>query len=292
MTNLLITGASGQVGNALLALANQFPDFHLVGTDRDELDITNAEALEAFFHQHSFDYCINCAAFTAVDKAEKEPEAAERVNVQGPRLLAKACQQNDCRLIHLSTDYVYHGNLNRPLKETDEVHPQSVYATTKLKGEQAARQECQKSCIIRTSWVYAREGRNFLNTMLRLGRERDALRVVFDQIGTPTYAPDLAEALLLMIQSTEKGIVPAEALQGIYHYSNEGVCSWYDFALAIFEMTGINCQVDPIESKDYPTPAARPAFSVLNKAKIKRTFGLTIRHWRAALREAISTADA
>lgn len=285
---LLITGANGQLGQEFQALQGQFPNLSFRFLDKAELDITDARAIEAYFSDHDIQYCINCAAYTAVDKAESEPEQARLINVEGPRLLARACAERDTRLIHFSTDYVYDGRHNRPFSEDHPTQPQSVYARTKLEGEQAAQAELPSTTIIRTSWVYSSFGHNFVKTMLRLGRERDELRVVFDQIGTPTYARHLAHAVLQMIgQHQEEGT----DLSGIFHYSNEGVCSWYDFALSIFELKGIACRVQPIESKDYPTPAARPHFSLLNKQKVKEQFGLQIPHWREGLKTCLSTIE-
>jgi dTDP-4-dehydrorhamnose reductase len=282
MAHILITGANGQVGSEIDALSIQYPEFDLFFADRADLDITKEEEIARFLDRHPFQYLINAAAYTAVDKAETEPELARKVNTDGPRLLAKACRERDIALIHYSTDYVYHTEHNRPYKEDDFTAPKGVYAQTKLEGDLAVLENTDNGMIIRTSWVYSSFGHNFVKTMLRLGRERDQLRIVFDQIGSPTYARDLAKASLDIIQHSKK-----EKLKGIYHYSNEGVCSWYDFALAIFEIAGIECIVRPIESKDYPTPAERPPFSVLNKGKMKEDFGLVIPHWRESLAKCI-----
>lgn len=287
MTSLLITGANGQLGRELHAVQDQFPDFHFHFADRSVLDITDDAQVRDLFQERSFDYCINCAAYTAVDKAESEAETARAVNVEGVRHLAASCLMHRAQLVHFSSDYVYHNSLNRPLLETDPVEPKGVYARTKLEGEQMAQTIHISTTIIRTSWVYSSFGHNFVKTMLRLGRERDALRVVYDQIGAPTYARHLALAVLQMIDLQQKGQLPQNALNGIFHYSNEGVCSWYDFAAAIFELSGTSCVLSPIESKDYPTPAARPFYSVLNKGKIKNAFALKIPHWREGLRECL-----
>ncbi len=283
MAHILVTGANGQLGSELDALSTQYPDFDLFFTDRSLLDITNEEDIARFLDQHPFQYLINAAAYTAVDKAETEPELAKKVNALAPGLLAKACKQRNIALLHFSTDYVYHTEHNRPFKEDDFTAPKGVYAQTKLDGDLAVLSHTDNGMVIRTSWVYSSFGHNFVKTMLRLGKERDQLNIVFDQIGTPTYARDLAKATLDIIQEAKK-----EELQGIYHYSNEGVCSWYDFALAIFELALITCDVRPIESKDYPTPAERPPFSVLNKGKIKEDFGISIPHWRESLADCIS----
>lgn len=226
---------------------------------------------------------MNCAAYTAVDKAESEPVLAKKINVSGAKNLAEACVGQGIPLVHLSTDYVYHNRQNTPFRESDPVSPKSVYARTKLAGDRAALKANPLAIIVRTSWVYSEFGNNFVKTMLRLGAERPALNVVFDQIGTPTYAPDLAAAILKIIQKVEnKEVVPKNAA-GIWHYSNEGVTSWYDFAQAIFEIKNLACRVNPIETKDFPTPAARPPFSLLNKGKIKAVFGLEIPYWRDSL---------
>jgi dTDP-4-dehydrorhamnose reductase len=288
MATILITGANGQVGNELQFLAAQYSHFQFFFTDYEVLDITNQEAVLSFFETHFIDYCINCAAYTAVDRAEEEVEKANAINVKGVENLALACQKNDAVLLHLSTDYVYHNAQNRPFVETDATAPQSVYARTKLQGEQIAQAIHPLTMVVRTSWVYSTFGHNFVKTMLRLGKERPELCVVFDQIGTPTYARPLAKTMLDIITQAETGVVPKTQLQGIFHYSNEGVTSWYDFALAIVELAQISTSVIPIETKDYPTAASRPPFSVLNKAKIKQTFQLDIPHWRESLKDCLS----
>lgn len=285
---ILITGAAGQVGQELDYLAAEFPQFQLIGLDRQGLDIADEEAVLNWFSQHEIDFCINCAAYTAVDKAETEAEKAGQINIEGPRNLAKACASQQIPFIHLSTDYVYHGNQPRPIKEDATTSPQSVYARTKLAGEGVAQAAHSPVMIIRTSWVYSSFGHNFVKTMLRLGRDREFLNVVFDQIGTPTYARHLAKTLLQILDRIHQGQIKAADINGIFHYSNEGVCSWYDFAVSIFQLEGINCQVYPIESKDYPTPAKRPPFSVLNKEKIKQHFSISIPHWSVGLRECLT----
>ncbi len=285
---ILVTGANGQVGQELQFLATNFTDFDIVFTDSSTLDITNEAAVIALFETHQFDYCLNCAAYTAVDKAESNQELAFQVNVVGTENLAKACAKHKTWLVHLSTDYVYHTNINRPYIETDETAPKCVYAATKLEGSQKALVINPLTTIIRTSWVYSSFRHNFVKTMLRLSESRTTLSVVFDQIGTPTYARDLALAMLKIVEQINAS--PKNASQiGIFHYSNEGVTSWYDFAHAVYEITQTTMVLLPIESKDYPTPAKRPHFSVLNKAKIKNTFNLTIPHWRTALLQCIIT---
>ncbi|MGB1216513.1 MAG: dTDP-4-dehydrorhamnose reductase, partial [Saprospiraceae bacterium] len=232
-----------------------------------------------FFHKNKITHCINCAAYTAVDKAESEGETAQKINVNGVSFLAEAAKKNDVTLIHISSDYVYHNEINRPLKEDDIATPKSIYAQTKLDGDVLALKNNKKTFVLRTSWVYSSFGNNFVKTMKRLGAERDALNIVYDQIGTPTYARDLAEVIFKIIEKENTLDNP----YGVYHFSNEGVTSWYDFALEIFHLENIKCKVTPILSKDYPTPAARPTFSIMDKSKIKETFGFKIRHWKESL---------
>lgn len=279
---VLITGANGQVGKALVEKQTQFPNLTLSGFDRRSLDITKKKSVQSLFLEKEFDFCINTAAYTAVDLAESEAQQARLVNINGVKYLAEACREHQVKFIHLSTDYVYHLDQNRPYVETDPTNPQGVYAQTKLEGEQAAMQVNPNTIIIRTSWVYSPYGKNFVLTMIRLGKERANLNIVFDQIGTPTYAPDLAGAILQMVLHPT-----IDAAAGIFNYSNEGVSSWYDFAYHIFELTGLKCTATPIESKDYPTPASRPSFSVMNKGKIKETFGLEIPHWQTSLKRCL-----
>lgn len=289
MIKIVILGADGQVGMAFQSLSKDFPDYHFYFVNRQILDITDKEAVWALFSKIKPDYCVNCAAYTAVDRAEIEKEKAHLVNVIATHHLGSACQEYNVFLIHLSTDYVYHNNQNRPFDEKDETNPKGIYAVTKLEGEEAALRTCLKTIIIRTSWVYAAQGHNFVRTMLRLGQERDELKVVFDQIGTPTYADDLAEALLQIIDQLSESIYAHEHFRGIYHYSNEGVCSWYDFAKAIFDIKNINCTVIPIETTEFPTPASRPPFSLLNKKKIKTLFHLEIPYWRDSLKKCLES---
>ncbi|MCH2020957.1 MAG: dTDP-4-dehydrorhamnose reductase [Saprospiraceae bacterium] len=279
--NILVTGSYGQVGSELIFLAESYKNFSFVFVDKDDLDITDLVAVEDFFSSNCFNYCINCAAYTAVDKAETDAKNASLVNVTGAKNLAIACSKNKVRFIQISTDYVYHNDQNTPFKENDLTNPQGIYAKTKLDGDLASLKYNTETIVIRTSWVYSSYGNNFVKTMLRLGKERDKLTVIFDQIGSPTYARDLAKAILDIIS-----INPLK-FNGIYHYSNEGVCSWYDFARAIFELKGIQCNTSPIETSDYPTPAKRPHFSLLNKTKIKTTFGLIIPHWRDSLKSCL-----
>lgn len=248
-----------------------------VYVDRDELDITDAGQVEAFLKAREFEAIINCAAYTAVDKAEADKDLAEKINVDGPRNLALS----GVPMIQVSTDYVFDGNGHRPYVEEDEANPQSVYGSTKLDGEQVVWDNASGAFIIRTAWLYSAYGNNFVKTMQRLGAERDHLNVVFDQVGTPTYARDLAVAIVAALPKLKKGV------KEIYHFSDEGVCSWYDFAVEIMKLSGLDCKVSPIESKDYPTPAKRPFYSVLNKAKIKKDLGIEINHWTTSLKDCV-----
>lgn len=285
---LLVTGANGQVGQCFQQFAAQYRDFQFLFAGSSDLDITSKRDVERFFSSQKLTWAVNCAAYTAVDKAESEPARARKVNVTGAKNLAEACATRGIPLIHLSTDYVYHSRQNTPFRESDPVSPKGVYARTKLAGDRAVlKAHPAGAMVIRTSWVYSGFGQNFMKTMLRLGAERPTLNVVADQIGSPTYAPDLAAAILDIIQKVEGSEVTNDSLSGIWHYSNEGVASWYDFAQAIFDLRKLPCRVRPIETKDYPTPAQRPPFSVLNKAKIKAAFGLEIPHWRESLERAL-----
>lgn len=269
----LVTGANGQLGSELKLLLQD----KAVYVDRQELDITDKQAVEAFISAHRFEAVINCAAYTAVDKAESDEAAAEQINVVGPKNLAEA----GVPLIHISTDYVFDGTGCRPYGEDDTPNPQTVYGKTKLAGEQAVMKAADTAVIIRTAWLYSTFGNNFVKTMRKLGAERETLNVVFDQVGTPTYAADLAAAVVTVAAQLKSG------MKEIYHFSNEGVCSWYDFALAVMAQSDLSCRVMPIESKDYPTPAKRPFYSVLNKAKIKRDFGIQINNWAVSLAECV-----
>lgn len=280
MTKILVTGSNGQLGNELRELANNAP-FDFIFTDIAELDITDSNAVTALFAQEHFDFAINCAAYTNVNKAESDEELAKKINALAPENLAKACKTYQCKFIHISTDYVFDGSHCQPYSEDEDVCPQSAYGRTKLDGEQRVLAAHDMSIIIRTAWLYSTYGNNFVKTMIHYGKEKDSLNVVFDQVGTPTYAGDLAQAIITIITKVtqgEKAFVP-----GIYHFSNEGVCSWYDFTKEIHAIAGISCQVNPIETKDYPTPATRPFYSVLNKAKIKNTFGVTVPYWKDSL---------
>jgi dTDP-4-dehydrorhamnose reductase len=279
---ILVTGAYGQLGNEINCLIDKYPDWQFLLTDADTLDITNEIALEIWFQNNKPNYIINCAAYTAVDKAESDTETAEIVNALAPKLLAKQAKIIDAKLIHISTDYVFDGESFTPYSEEVKVNPKSVYGETKLQGELNCFKENPDTIVIRTSWLYSSFGNNFVKTMLRLGNERGQLNVVFDQIGTPTYAADLANIILSIIEISEKE--PEKFVPGIYHYSNEGVASWYDFAKAIFEISGVSCTIYPVLSDQFPSDAKRPNYSLLNKAKIKNVFGITVPYWRDALR--------
>ena len=269
----LVVGANGQLGNELRLLLKE----KAIYVDKDELDITDKNAVEKFFAANSFEAIVNCAAYTAVDKAESDEELAAKINADGPRNLAAS----GIPLIHISTDYVFDGTSCQPYTEDDLPNPQTAYGRTKYAGEQAVLATAQTAVIIRTAWLYSTFGNNFVKTMRRLGAERKSLNVVFDQIGSPTYAGDLAKAIVAILPQMKKGS------KEIYHFSNEGVCSWYDLALAVMTQSDLDCEVLPIESKDYPTPAHRPFYSVLNKTKIKRDFGIKINNWAISLAECV-----
>jgi dTDP-4-dehydrorhamnose reductase len=278
MKHLLITGANGQLGNEMRVLAERFPNMQFTFTDVAELDICDAAAINDFLDAHRADYIINCAAYTAVDRAESDAERCRTINAVAPKLLGEAAARRGARVVHISTDYVYSGSACRPYTESDPVAPTSVYGATKLEGEQLLFGACREAMVLRTSWLYSTFGNNFVKTMIRLGRERAELGVIFDQVGTPTYARDLAMTILSIIDGDK--FAP-----GVYNFSNEGVCSWYDFALKIHELAGVTgCKVRPIETAEYPTPAVRPHYSVMNKRKLKETFGTEVAHWESALR--------
>lgn len=278
--DILVTGANGQVGSELQFLANQFPSFKFHFTDVAELNITDEMAINQLFAKIKPKYCINCAAYTAVDKAESDEATATLINETAVKYLAKACKKQGTTFLHISSDYVYHNRVNRPLKETDKPSPKGVYAATKLAGDIVALAENPKTVVIRTSWVYSSYGHNFVKTMLRLGKERDKLTVVYDQIGVPTYARDIAATMLSIIEKIEGG---KTNFAGIYHFAPAGVTCWYDFAKAIFEIENIDCQVTAIPTTAYPTPAKRPHYSVLNCAKIQKTFDVEIPYWKDSL---------
>jgi dTDP-4-dehydrorhamnose reductase len=282
MVKILITGSNGQLGSAIRDLAATYPKYSLTGVDIEDLDLTNESHVRQYLQQHSFSYIINCAAYTAVDLAESQPDKAYAVNSGIPLLLGKICSDSGTRLIHISTDYVYNGKQWTPHTEDESPAPVSVYAKSKAEGEMTLRNN-PLALIIRTSWLYYKSGNNFLRTMIRLSAEKKEIGVVTDQTGTPTYAADLADAVLKIIDFSENnGFFP-----GIYNYSNEGVCSWYDFAVEIMQHTGSSCRVNPIRTTEYPLPAYRPEYSVLDKKKIKTVFGLAIPYWRTSMQKAI-----
>lgn len=289
MNNILITGANGQLGNDLRILSAEFNRYNYFFTDVDELDICNKTAITEFLRNHNIDCIVNCAAYTAVDKAEDDEDLCFQINRDAVKNLAEAAKNKGAKIIHVSTDYVFDGTNYKPYIEEDAVCPASVYGKSKLEGENVLMETLPESIIIRTSWLYSTFGNNFMKTMVRLGKERDSLNVVFDQIGTPTYAADLAFAVLKIIDFTTDNSFKS----GIYHFSNEGVCSWYDFTKSIHKFAGItSCRVSPIEGKDYPAKAPRPYYSVLNKRKIKETFGIAIPHWEESLERAVKALKA
>lgn len=285
MSTILVTGANGQLGNEMRNLSSTDPANRYLFTDVQELDITDLASVQAFLSENTVDYIVNCAAYTAVDKAESDIELCRKINAFAVENLAKASAAIGARMIHVSTDYVYSGTHYMPYIESDAVAPTSVYGVTKLEGEQLLLAANPASVILRTSWLYSPYGNNFVKTMLRLGREREKLSVVFDQVGTPTYAADLAAAIVTILNAPE--FIP-----GIYNFSDEGVCSWYDFTLTIHRMAGIDtCRVSPIDTADYPSAATRPFYSVMNKKKIKVTYGVKIPHWEESLQKCIAILE-
>ena len=278
MNNILVTGGNGQLGSELKEIASNYPDYNFSFTDVKTLDITNHTSVKEFIEINNINGVINCAAYTAVDKAESEPELADAINHLAVANFARLSKDKNIKLIHISTDYVFDGTNHKPYVETDTPNPKSVYGQTKLDGELAMQEiNPANSIIIRTSWVYSKFGNNFVKTMLRLAETRDEISVVADQIGTPTNAADLAEAILNILPQIKNETVE------LFHYSNEGVCSWYDFAKAIFEIDGLTIKANPIESAQYPTPAERPFYSVLNKKKIKEKYKIKVPYWKDAL---------
>ena len=278
--NILITGCNGQLGNEMQLLEKDFSEHQWFNTDVEELDITDQLAIEQFIQENQIDGIVNCAAYTAVDKAESNKELCTSLNTVAPAYLAAAVEKRGGWMIQISTDYVFDGTKHTPYVETDTPCPDSVYGSTKLAGEFGVQKFCRRSMIIRTAWLYSTFGNNFVKTMLRLGKEKTELGVIFDQIGTPTYARDLAKAIMAAIA---QGIKP-----GVYHFSNEGVISWYDFTKAIHRIAGItSCYVRPLHTAEYPTPAKRPAYSVLDKTKIKETYNIEIPYWEESLKECI-----
>ncbi|MBO1922997.1 dTDP-4-dehydrorhamnose reductase [Thiomicrorhabdus sp. 6S3-12] len=300
LKSVLVAGKSGQLGQSIHKIASAYPQFEFIFTGREELDFSSAESMTTFFRDKHFDVIINCIAYTSVDQAESDPALADQVNHLAVKKLAELAKAQCAFLIHVSTDYVFNGQNFKPYIENNPVDPLGVYGHSKLKGERAVQAVNPHGCIIRTSWLYSEFGNNFVKTMLRLGQARDSLDVIFDQVGSPTYAEDLARMILRVAH-----VIVVEARQSIqleddscnqrlvdvYHFSNEGVCSWYDFAKAIFELSGTQCSVMPIETKDYPVPATRPHYSVMNKAKIKQAFALDIPYWRDSLRSCLNQIE-
>jgi len=279
MNNVLVTGGNGQLGSELKELATKHTNYQFIFTDVENLDICDHKAVLTFIEKNNINTIINCAAYTAVDKAEEQSELADKINHLAVANFAQIAKDKDIQLVHISTDYVFDSMNHKPYIESDSPNPQNVYGQTKLDGELAMQQiNPENSIIIRTSWVYSKYGNNFVKTMLRLGKERDQLSVVADQIGTPTNAADLAKVILTILPKIKNEIVE------LFHFSNEGVCSWYDFAKAIFDLNGTDVNLKPIESKAYPTPAKRPFYSIMNKSKIKEKYKLDISHWEDSLK--------
>lgn len=279
---VLVTGSSGQLGKSLQRVFSNYPQIEVTYTDIDTLDLTNRDAVERIIADNDFDYLVNCAAYTAVDKAESDDLMASRINIEAVGYIAQAASNNGVKVIHISTDYVFSGESFRPYNENDEPYPRSIYGRTKLEGEGVLTAYCPNSIIIRTAWLYSEYGNNFVKTMLKLASQQDSINVVSDQIGTPTYAFDLAEAIL-------KIILHPKWESGIYHFTNEGVASWYDFCYAILKISGKDgVKVHPIPTTKYPTPAKRPLYSVLSKNKIKTTFNIEIPYWQDSLRKCLA----
>jgi len=280
LKRVLVTGKNGQLGLSIAKIAQDYPQYDMTFVGRDQLDLSQSQKIIEYFQSKTFNVIINCAAHTAVDKAESDPEIAIQVNYLAVKQMAKIAKDQNAILIHISTDYVFNGKNHKPYVETDPVDPINLYGQTKLKGEQSIYIIQPKGMVIRTSWLYSEFGDNFVKTMLRLGKERENLDVIYDQVGSPTFAGDLAKAIFDMLsRSFQFG---TESLQ-TFHFSNEGICSWYDFAKTIFELSNIHCRVNPIETKDYPTPAKRPHYSVLNKLKIRQGYMLEISYWKDSL---------
>ena len=280
MHNILVTGSNGQLGSEIRELSVEY-SYDFFFTDKDSLDISNEKEIQEFIEANDINTIINCAAYTAVDKAEEDVLNADKINHLAVKSLAEISKEKNIKLIHVSTDYVFNGKNYMPYVETDKTNPNGVYGQTKLDGEKAMQEiNPENSIIIRTSWLYSSFGNNFVKTMLRLGKEKESLGVIFDQVGTPTYARDLAKAILEIIQHSTSNIQHSVE---IYHYSNEGVLSWYDFAKEIMRMAKLECQINPIETKEYPTPAVRPHYSLLNKSKIKKEYNIAIPYWKDSL---------
>jgi len=285
MKNILVTGANGQLGKELENLMTVNKRLFFIGTDVDTLDITNKDAIEQFVNKNKIDFIVNCAAYNAVDTAEDEPEKAFRINADASGNLASITKKYNIGFITVSTDYVFNGKFYKPIEENATPNPVSVYGKSKLKGEKLAVLNNPDSVIVRTSWLYSSFGKNFVKTILKLADSQKELSVIDEQIGNPTFAGDLASALISIIEAMKNGV---DGLSGIYHYSNEGVCSWYDFAKEIINLSGKKCIVNPVSSDNYPTKATRPYYSVLSKTKIKTTFNLKIPYWKDSLEQCLS----
>jgi len=285
---ILVTGANGQLANELKVLSSGFPQYQFLFTTKEELPIENTEALTSFFQKNKIDYCINCAAYTAVDKAEIEKEKAFLINADAVRELAAVCLNHQTKFIHISTDYVYDGSVHNPLQEENPVGPINIYGASKLKGEELALQKNPSSLIIRTSWVYSSFGNNFVKTMIRLFKEKNEINVINDQFGSPTYAADLAGVIMKLIEETEQG----KSFSGIVNYSNSGVTTWYEFAQEIKSLVNSNCKINPIPTSAYPTPAKRPLYSVLDTSKIKGLLQISIPDWQESLKKCLRTLNA
>jgi len=279
MKKILVTGSKGQLGSEIRKLSSQYENFDFIFTDIEELDLTNSDRISSFFSENSIDVCINCAAYNAVDKAEEGSSGALLLNRDVVETLAKSCAKHHALLVHFSTDYVFAGTNYIPYRETDLTAPKTKYGLSKFQGEEAALKFAERAIVIRTSWLYSAYNYNFVKTILRLLAEKEQIEVVNDQIGTPTFAGDLAKATLDILSKIEN-----KPMNEIYHYSNEGVASWYDFAVAIQEFAHSTCKVLPVDSKRFPAKAKRPHYSVLNKTKIKSDFGIEIPYWRDSLK--------
>lgn len=282
--NILITGGKGQLASCIRKISETTNDLSFVFTDVEELDITNLQRIEDFLQANTFDFIVNCAAYTAVDLAEEEVEKAEKINSEAAESLAIACKKHSIKLIHISTDFVFSGDQSKPYLETDATNPINIYGKTKLKGEECILSILEQYWVLRTSWLYSEYGNNFVKTMLRLGNEKEKLSIINDQIGSPTYAMDLAEVIVKIITENKDNF-------GIYHFSNEGVASWYDFAFMIMDYSKTKCKVLPIKATDYPAKANRPNFSVMDKTKIKRALNIDINHWMVSLKNCLNNLD-
>ena len=287
LQTILIIGSEGQLGQSFRSLEQKFTNYKFIFVSRDECDLSNQLSISEFFENKQFEVVINCAAYTSVDRAETESDLANQINHLAVKQLAEIAKLNESKFIHFSTDYVFNGDSKKPYLESDNVEPLNIYGKTKLRGDEAIQQVLSSnSIIVRTSWVYSEHGNNFVKTILKLGRERKELKVIYDQVGTPTYARDLAKAVMMIIQS--KDFNAKKFKTNIFNFSNEGLCSWYDFAKKIIELDDITCNLSPISTEEYSSPTIRPQNCVLDKAKIKKFFGLNIPHWEDSLKECIA----